>query len=128
MILEQVTGKGIQDSFVEKLFKPLKLKQTSWPIGDALPKPYAHGTTVQTLDDKLDDATHRNPSWAFTAGELVSPTADMRPGVLLYATGSPPSSPVPKKPPTLRTPSPKTPQRAHRHRPRHHPALTCPAG
>jgi CubicO group peptidase (beta-lactamase class C family) len=51
MILEQVTGKKIQDSFAEKMFKPLKLTQTSWPVGAALPKPYAHGTTVQTLDD-----------------------------------------------------------------------------
>ena len=36
LILEQVAGKKIQDSFAEKIFKPLQLTQTWWPVGDAL--------------------------------------------------------------------------------------------
>ena len=88
MILEQVAGKKIQDAFAEKMFKPLKLTQTSWPVGGALPNPYAHGTTVQSLDDTLADATHRDPSWAFTAGELVSTMADLRTWVVSYTTGT----------------------------------------
>jgi D-alanyl-D-alanine carboxypeptidase len=113
MILEQVTGKKIQDSFAEKIFKPLKLMQTSWPVGDALPKPYAHGTTVQTLDDKLDDATNRNPSWAFTAGELVSTMADLRTWVVSYATGSLVSPEMQKQRLTWMTMPPNTPERAY---------------
>jgi D-alanyl-D-alanine carboxypeptidase len=113
MILEHVTGKRIQDSFDEKLFKPLKLKETSWPVGAALPKPYAHGTTVQTLDDKLDDATHRNPSWAFTAGELVSTMADMRTWIVSYATGSLVSPEMQKQRLTWMTMPPNTPEHAY---------------
>ena len=113
MILEQVTGKKIQTSFDEKIFKPLKLTQTSWPIGAALPNPYAHGTTVQTLDDKLDDATHRNPSWAFTAGELVSTMADLRTWVVSYATGSLVSPEMQKERLTWMTLPPNTPERAY---------------
>ena len=113
MILEQVTGKRIQDSFGEKIFRPLQLKQTSWPIGVALPTPYAHGTTVQTLDDKLDDATYRNPSWAFTAGQLVSTMADLRTWIVSYATGSLLSPAMQKQRLTWMTMPPNTPERAY---------------
>jgi D-alanyl-D-alanine carboxypeptidase len=113
MILEQVTGKKIQDSFAEKIFRPLKLMQTSWPVGDALPKPYAHGTTAQTLDDKLDDATNRNPSWAFTAGELVSTLADLYTWVVSYTTGSLVSPEMQKQRLTWMTMPPNAPERAY---------------
>jgi D-alanyl-D-alanine carboxypeptidase len=113
MILEQVAGKKIQDSFYEKIFKPLKLTQTSWPVGGALPKPYAHGTTVQTLDDKLDDATNRSPSWAFTAGELVSTMADLRTWVASYATGSLISPEMQRQRLTWMTMPPNSPERAY---------------
>ena len=113
MILEQVAGKKIQDSFDEKIFKPLKLTQTSWPVGTALPKPYAHGTTVQTLDDKLDDATNRDPSWAFTAGQLVSTMADLRTWVVSYATGSLVSPEMQKQRLTWMTMPPNTPEHAY---------------
>jgi len=113
MILEQVTGKKIQTSFDEKMFKPLKLTQTSWPSGATLPKPYAHGTTVQTLDDKLDDATNRDPSWGFTAGELVSTMTDLRTWVVSYATGSLVSPEMQKQRLTWMTIPPNTPERAY---------------
>ena len=113
MILEQVTGKKIQDSFDEKLFKPLKLKATSWPVGAALPKPHAHGTTVQTPDDKLDDATHRNPSWAFTAGALISTLGDLKRWVESYATGTLLSAEMQKERLTWMTMPPNTPERAY---------------
>ena len=113
MILEHVTGKKIQASFDEKVFKPLKLKETSWPVGAALPNPYAHGTTVQTLDDKLDDATHRNPSWAFTAGELVSTMADLRTWIVSYATGSLVSPETQKQRLAWMTMPPNKPERAY---------------
>jgi D-alanyl-D-alanine carboxypeptidase len=113
MILEQVAGKKIQDSLDEKIFRPLKLTQTSWPVGDALPKPYAHGTTVQTLDDKLDDATNRSPSWAFTAGELVSTMADLRTWIVSYATGSLISPEMQEQRLTWMTLPPNTPDHAY---------------
>ena len=70
MLIEQVTGKPIPTVFAERIYKPLGLKQTSWAKGGAMPAPYARGFTVQTLDGKRADATNRDPSWAFTAGEL----------------------------------------------------------
>ncbi len=113
MILEQVAGKKIQDAFAEKMFKPLKLTQTSWPVGGALPNPYAHGTTMQSLDDTLADATHRDPSWAFTAGELVSTMADLRTWVVSYTTGTLVSPAMQKQRLTWMTMPPMTPEHAY---------------
>jgi D-alanyl-D-alanine carboxypeptidase len=113
MILEQVTGKKIQDSFAEKIFKPLKLTQTSWPVGGALPKPYAHGTTLQSFNNKLADATHRDPSWAFTAGELISTMADLHTWVVSYTTGSLVSPEMQKQRLTWVTMPPMTPEHAY---------------
>ena len=88
MIIEQVTGKPVREVFAEKIFKPLGLKHTVWPMTSALPAPYAHGITVQTLDNKRADATNRNPSWAFTAGQLIATLDDLKIWVQSYATGS----------------------------------------
>jgi D-alanyl-D-alanine carboxypeptidase len=88
MVIEQVTGQRIADVFTAKIFKPLGLTNTVWPTSSALPTPYAHGITVQTLDDSQADATNRNPSWAFTAGELISTMEDLKRWVESYATGS----------------------------------------
>lgn len=88
MIIEQVTKKPIAQLFGEKIIIPLRLAHTMWPTTSALPPPYAHGITEQTLDHKVADATNRNPSWAFTAGQLVSTLGDLRVWVESYATGS----------------------------------------
>jgi len=113
MILQQVTGRKIQDVFADKIFKPLKLAQTSWPTTSAMPAPYAHGTTVQTLDDTLADATNRNPSWAFTAGALISTMADLRTWVSSYTTGTLVSPQMQKERLTWMTMPPMTPARAY---------------
>ena len=113
MILEQVTGRKIQDVFVEKIFRPLKLAHTVWPVNSNMPSPYAHGITVQTLDDRQADATFRNPSWAFTAGALISTLADLRAWVVSYTTGTLVSPAMQKERLTWVTLPPMTPQRAY---------------
>lgn len=113
MIIEKVTGKPIAQVFQEKLFKPLALTQTSWPAGGGMPAPFAHGFTMQTLGGKQADATFRNPSWAFTAGALVSTLKDLRTWVESYATGSLITPELQKERLTWVTLPPNTPQRAY---------------
>jgi D-alanyl-D-alanine carboxypeptidase len=88
MILEKVTGKKIQDIFAAKIFQPLRLRNTIWPTDAAIPAPYCHGYTVQTLDGKQADATDRNPSWAYAAGQLISSLADLKIWAKALATGT----------------------------------------
>ncbi len=113
MVIEQVTGKPIRSVFVDQIFRPLGLKQTSWPTTSAMPVPYAHGVTVQTLDDRRDDATNRNPSWGFTAGELISTLGDLKIWVRSYTTGSLISPELQKERLTWVTLPPNTPQRKY---------------
>jgi D-alanyl-D-alanine carboxypeptidase len=85
MIIEKVTGKPVGQFFKEKIFDPLKLRNTSWP-GDstAMPAPFAQGFTLQgdfAKPDAPSNATHWNPSWGWTAGELISDMDDL----LVYA-------------------------------------------
>jgi D-alanyl-D-alanine carboxypeptidase len=111
MILEQASGKKIQDLFAEKIFRPLKLTHTVWPTTPSMPHPDARGVTVQTLSGAQADATNRNPSWAFTAGQLVSTMADLRTWVHSYATGSLISPAMQKERLTWMTMPPNTPER-----------------
>lgn len=80
-VIEKVTGQDAFDVIEQRIIKPLGLTHTSWP-GDTgtLPKPYANGYTLQGLDadpKKPTNATHWNPSWAWTAGGLVSTIDDL---------------------------------------------------
>ena len=113
MIIEQVTGKPIRQVFAEKLFKPLKLTQTVWPTTSAMPTPFAHGYTMQTLDGKEADATFRDPSWAFTAGALISTLHDLRIWGDSYTTGSLISPAMQKERTTWLAVPPNTPERAY---------------
>lgn len=110
MILEKVTKSDIADVFKTMSFEPLGLTNTVWPTGGNLPSPYAHGITTQTLDDKVADATHWNPSWGFTAGALISNLQDLRTWVKSYTTGSQLSAAMQKQRLTWVTLPPNSPQ------------------
>ena len=113
MIIEQVTGQKIGEVFAAKLFKPLGLTQTSWPTSGAMPTPYAHGITVQTLDGKQADVTNVDPTWAFTAGALISTLDDLKRWVESYTTGSLISSEMQKQRLHWVTFPPMTPQKKY---------------
>lgn len=88
VILEKVTGKTMGQLFDEYSFNPLGLSNTVWPSSTALPGPYAHGITENPFDEKTQDATHWNPSWAFTAGQLISTIQDLGTWAKACATGA----------------------------------------
>jgi D-alanyl-D-alanine carboxypeptidase len=80
LVLEQVTGKSIGELYRKEIIKPLHLKETSFPGADpALPEPYDHGYTLQGQppNGPLADATHWNPSSAWTAGGMISTVDDL---------------------------------------------------
>lgn len=111
MILEKVSGQRIQDLFDQKIDGPLRLRHTIWPTSSQMPSPHASGYTEQTLDGTRANATNRDPSWAFTAGALVSTLADLRTWVTSYTTGSLVSPDMQKERLTWVTLPPNTPVR-----------------
>jgi D-alanyl-D-alanine carboxypeptidase len=83
LVLQQVTGKPIEQLYEEEIIRPLHLTQTSFPgTSSAIPKPYDHGYTLQgkSSGQKPIDSTDWNPSEAWTAGEMISTVGDL----LLY--------------------------------------------
>jgi D-alanyl-D-alanine carboxypeptidase len=80
LVIEKVTKRPIAENLKLMVFEPLKLKSTSWPSESAdLPAPYAQGFTLQgdAKDGKPLNATHWNPAWGWTAGELISNMDDL---------------------------------------------------
>src|SRR5215207_8434623 len=48
LVLEQVSGKPIDQLYQKEIIEPLDLRETSFPYGNsALPEPYDHGYTLQ---------------------------------------------------------------------------------
>ena len=89
MVIEQVTGKPVEEVFSTQIFTPLGLSSTSFPAASPdLPTPYLSGITEQGQPDgQTADATNWNPSWAFTAGEMISALEDLRVWSKALATG-----------------------------------------
>ncbi|MGI8415258.1 MAG: serine hydrolase domain-containing protein [Nakamurella sp.] len=81
LMIEKVTGKPIADAYETMVFTPLKLANTTWPgTSTAMPTPFAQGYTLQSdtaTPSGPANATHWNPSWGWTAGEIISNMDDL---------------------------------------------------
>jgi D-alanyl-D-alanine carboxypeptidase len=86
-IIEHQLNDNICDIYSSYNFGPLGLMNTQCPSGTSMPAPYAHGITV-TPSGAMADATNWNPSWAFTAGWLISDLQDLKVWVKAYTTGA----------------------------------------
>lgn len=74
MIIANVTGKSMDESFSKQFFIPLKLDQTFYIVGNVpnnIKNKLVHGY-YQTID-----VTNQNPSWSQAAGGIISNTGNM---------------------------------------------------
>lgn len=80
-VVESVTGSAFADVLQEQILDPLALSQTSMPgADDPFPAPHAQGFTLQGTaanDETPRNATGWNPTWAWTAGQMVSTVDDL---------------------------------------------------
>ncbi len=100
LVMEKLTGKSVDELFLERLFSPLGLVNTVMPApADAsIPEPFAHGYQYgdaqqsggpdpalppaeqqAAADGTLlpDDWSDINPSWGWTAGSVISTANDL---------------------------------------------------
>ena len=100
LIVEQLDGKPLEQTFRDRLFGPLGLTGTSFPprtsaaIGDPHPQGYMYGTNVLTMGSPPAlppemqarvregtllpvDHTADNPSWGWAAGAGISTVGDL---------------------------------------------------
>lgn len=84
MIFEQLTGQPIEEVFQQRIFDPLGMDSSFFPEDVAqgmpatLPSPHLVGITDQgQADGTTAVATDWNPSYMYTAGEVVSTMDDL---------------------------------------------------
>jgi len=90
LVIEKVTGHHIADVIDRRVLRPAHLDQTLFPDGPNVrefPEPHAHGYTNQTLTGAVADSTDWNPSWAWSAGAMISTMHDLRSWAKTVATG-----------------------------------------
>ncbi len=75
LIVEAATGRSFGDELQERILEPLELKDTFLAEGAGLPAGTVDG--YQLLDGELVDVSAINLSWVWTAGGIVSTTADL---------------------------------------------------
>lgn len=75
LVVRAVTGRGVADELRTRIFEPLGLGGTSFPAGSVISGPHAHGYSWAA--GKHRDVTSFNPSWAWTAGAIVSTADDL---------------------------------------------------
>jgi D-alanyl-D-alanine carboxypeptidase len=108
LIVEAVTGNSFGAELRSRIFRPLRLDQTSYPTTPRMPTPYAHGYTVLGKQAGFD-ITGISPSLFPASGAIISSVGDvadfyrallsgrlLRPGLLkamktTVPTGSPDS-------------------------------------
>ncbi|MFB6842478.1 serine hydrolase domain-containing protein [Streptomyces sp. NPDC056361] len=79
MLIEKFTGRPVSDAYERRIFKPLKLRKTSYVHPDARIKGlhvrgYLH---PDAAGDPLVDSTEQTVSWAQSAGAVISSPADL---------------------------------------------------
>jgi D-alanyl-D-alanine carboxypeptidase len=75
-IVERVTGKDIGDLIDQMVIEPLKLRNTSYPVGTAIAGPL-RGYGWNPATKRFDDKTLFNPPLAGAAGAVVSNISDL---------------------------------------------------
>jgi D-alanyl-D-alanine carboxypeptidase len=79
-LVERLTGTSYAYQIQHRILRPLKLRDTvlpgTWP---AIPGPHAHGYYAYQNDgqQRVLDVSRVNPSWASSAGEIISTTRDL---------------------------------------------------
>jgi D-alanyl-D-alanine carboxypeptidase len=83
LVIEAATRTPLEHQLRERIFEPLGLASTTFPITPRLPPPSAHGYLpvgnglVPTRNGRPADVTAWHPSWAWAAGALVSTARDL---------------------------------------------------
>jgi D-alanyl-D-alanine carboxypeptidase len=78
MLIEKVTGDSYAHQAAVRIFRPLGMRDTSFPDG---PDPRIHGPHnhgYDWIDGKLVDVTDWNMSDRWAAGDMISTTADLQ--------------------------------------------------
>jgi D-alanyl-D-alanine carboxypeptidase len=78
LVLEEVTGRSVQDLVLRRVVRPLHLHDTYFATSGRFRGPYAHGYFPSSLTgDSYVDTSSWPPSFAWSAGALVSTAPEL---------------------------------------------------
>ena len=67
MIIERATGRTLGAEYKRRIFRPLRLNQTSFPTGTSMPRPFSSGYDVLAAGTWPADVTATSPTIAGSA-------------------------------------------------------------
>ncbi len=88
LLVEKISGQPLAAYVREHILAPLQLAHTSFPAGAEFPDPHAQGYTELSDDGPPVTATDWNPSWAWSAGAMISTLDDLHTWAPAVATGA----------------------------------------
>lgn len=88
LLVEAVSGERIGPYIERHVLAPLHMEHTLFPHGSEFPKPHAQGYTGQTPTGTVANSTNWDPSWAWSAGAMISNLHDLRIWAKAVATGT----------------------------------------
>jgi D-alanyl-D-alanine carboxypeptidase len=77
LVVEKVSAVPIGDALRTRIFEPLGLRETSFPMGIEMPEPIVHGYVSFLGAGLVDITASMHPSWLYAAGQIVSTAADV---------------------------------------------------
>jgi len=88
MIIEKITSMSYADAITQMILVPLQLNDTSVPLSANMPVPYASGYRFDDNNTFINASFIWDPSWAWSAGNMVSTASDMRKWATILADGT----------------------------------------
>lgn len=87
LIAERITGRSYGTLLRSRVFGPLGLRQTSFPSGVRLPRPFLHGYEPLRGKAPRDVSESLSPSGAWASGAIVSTPLDLGAFIRGYVSG-----------------------------------------
>jgi D-alanyl-D-alanine carboxypeptidase len=78
LVVEKVSGQSLPRYIRGHILDALGMSHTSFPTTASFPQPHAQGYTRHTANAAETAATDWNPSWAWSAGAMISTLDDLR--------------------------------------------------
>jgi D-alanyl-D-alanine carboxypeptidase len=75
LIIEKATGNSIETELQRRIFRPLRLRHTSFDTEPRIAGRHSHGYLLD--GGRLVDVSDLSPSWAWAAGAIVSTAGDV---------------------------------------------------
>jgi D-alanyl-D-alanine carboxypeptidase len=89
LVVEQKTGLSFAQALQQNILGPLQLTQTLAATSSAFPDPHWRGITTQAdPEGVVKDPTDWNPTWGFSAGNMISTLDDMHRWAIALGTGN----------------------------------------